>query len=125
VDLMRLYRGLVNTETVCRQAIKEGGDANLSKLRKYVGMYWDVLPGHLWNQPEQLLEFIVKREPLAVAEIENSLLFMHPRIFAFSPTAKNKLAGWEDFDRFVFAYRRLVKQFTSDFGKYYWGIFCK
>ena len=125
LDLMRLYRGLVNTEIICRQAIKEGGDANLLKLRKCVWTYWDGLPGHQWNQPELLLEFIEQRKPLAVAEIENALLFMHPRIFAFSPTAKNHLAGWQDFDRFVFAYRRLIGQFTSDFGKYYWGIFCK
>lgn len=128
LDMMRLYRGLVNTEFICRQTIKEGRqnrDTNLPKLRKCVGMYWDGLPGHLWDQPEQLLEFISHRKPLAVAQIENALLFMHPRIFAFSPTAKNPVAGWQDFDRFVFAYRRLVKQFSSDFRRYYWGIYCK
>ena len=128
LDMMRWYRGLVNTATVCQEVIQGGSqnrNANLPRLRKYVGMYWDVLPGYLWDQPELLLEFIGQREPLAMAEIENALLFMHPRIFAFSPTAKNRMAGWQDFDRFVFAYRRLVKQFSSDFGKYYWGIFCK
>ena len=58
-------------------------------------------------------------------EIENNLLFMNPRIFMFSPTDKNRVAGWEDFSRFVYAYRRLARQFSSEFGKYYWGIYCK
>jgi hypothetical protein len=128
LDMMRGFRGLVNTSTICRQMIKGGQqnwNTNLPKLRKCVGNYWDVLPGYLWDQPDQLLKFIDQQEPLAVAEIENALLFMHPRIFAFSPIAKNSFAGWQDFERFVFAYQRLVKQFASDFGKYHWGIFCK
>jgi hypothetical protein len=128
LDLLRLYRGLVNVEAICHQTLKGGRanwNTNLPKLRKCVSLYWDVLPGHLWDKPERLLEFIVQRKPLAVAEIENHLLFMHPRFFGFHPTAKNLLAGWEDFERFVFAYRRLVSQFTSEFGNYYWGIYCK
>ena len=124
--LMRRYRGLVRAEMACRELAKRGlsgaGDTS-AKLKEVLETYKDVLPTNLWNHPDRLVEFVEKMKPVTATEIENALLFLEQRIFAFAPTKNNPLAGWQDFQLFVFAYRRLVGNFNSSFSQYYWGIF--
>ncbi len=127
---MRYYRGLLKLEAACN-AVKTGGNKQWSttipKLREHVKTYQNILPEQLRKQPPEmvgeLLKFTEKKKPLVGSEIETALLFLHPRIFAFSPTSKNAADGWQCFRRFVFAYRNLVKTFRCEFGVCYWGIY--
>lgn len=124
--LMRRYRGLVWTEMACQELnnkrVSGAGDSS-AKLKEVLATYKEVLPTNLWNHPDRLVEFVETMKPVTATEIESALLFLEPRIFAFSQTKKNPLAGWQDFERFVFGYRRLVGNFNSAFSQYYWGIY--
>lgn len=124
--LLKRYRGLVKAETTCHELAKKGmagaGDSS-SKLKKILEIYKNVMPGNMWNQPDRLLEYIDEMKPATTMEIEHALLFLQPRIFAFAPTSQNPTAGWDDFKRFVYAYRLLVEDFHSEFSTYYWGIY--
>ena len=128
--IMRHYRGLLNLE-FAYNAVKNGGkekwSTTIPKLREHVKTYQNILPEPLRKQPfemvSELLKFTDEKKPLVSSEIETALLFLHPRIFAFSPTPKNAADGWECFRRFVFAYRNLVETFRYECGVCYWGIY--
>jgi len=126
VSLFRAYYGLFNIENQCHKVAKEGSQTwsdEVDSLIKWLATYRDLLPIGLWRKHDELLALINQKKPNLELEIENALLFVHPRIFAYSPTAKNPVAGWQDFYKFVAAYRRLVPKFHSEFGHYYWGIY--
>lgn len=124
LKLMWKYRGLILVGNACEAMIK---DANTSpaKLMELLHSWRAELPEDLGERPKELMAMIQEKKPEVALAIETALLYLEPRIFAFSPTRNNPTAGWEDYYRFAYAYRRLVGQFSSEFGKYYWGIYCK
>lgn len=123
---LRRYRAIVKVGDICRQMAKDGKQnwgLHIGKLRGCLKTYRDEFPEDGWEDPDRLLKIVEQREPTVEMEIENALLFLHPRIFAFGPTSKNPTAGWNDFLNFLFAYCRLVPKFRTEWPQYYWGIY--
>jgi hypothetical protein len=81
------------------------------------------LPADLWQEPYMLMIETDKKLKVLRRVLEHKFLFLQQRLFIFSPTEADPLAGHEDFYQFVFAYRNMVSQFGSKFSDYYWGVY--
>jgi hypothetical protein len=75
------------------------------------------------GQPYKLMLDTDKKLKVLRRSLEHKFLFLQQRLFIFSPTEANPLAGHEDFNRFVYAYRNMVNKFDSKFSDYFWGVY--
>ena len=119
---LREYRQLLQARAL-RNNVANGILDAATKLEAHLNLWPKIFPRGLANRPDELRDFIAQRSTQLTQNIETELLFLQQRVLLFGATAKSATAGWSDFALFVRAYRYLVKQFTSQFGDYFWGVY--
>ena len=119
------FRGLFRTFSQADSVFKAKPETlpdEQARLRKCLAAV-PGLPAELWQEPYPLMTETDRRIKVLRRSLEHKFLFMQHRLFIFSPTEGNPIAGHEDFNQFVFAYRNMVNKFDSKFSDYFWGVY--
>ena len=126
LEQLRDYRVMLWADELRNRVVKAGAENKVvaqAKLTSYLQEWVKLFPPGVASMPNELQRAIWLRQTALTLSIETELLFLQNRVFLFTPSPKKPTAGWQDFNRFVYAYSRLKRKFKNEYNPFYWGIF--